>query len=256
MINCLSKPSINMFVICLITFFTISSAQTKSFLRKQKEYSRVREAYVEKDSLIRKHISQYNITHSTLNILIIAYKGEKELELWVKKKSEKRYFLLNTYPICNTSGTLGPKRKEWDLQIPEGFYHIAAFNPTSRYFLSFCINYPNRSDKILSPHLNPGDNICIHGSCATIGCLPMDDFIKEIYIYAIEAKNNGQNRIPVYVFPMRLNEKNYNQLREKYKDDIVLLEFWKNLKEGYDKFQSSKEELRININRRGKYIFN
>ena len=63
--------------------------------------------------------------------------------------------------------------------------------------LSMRINYPNTSDKILSNKTKPGGNICIHGNCVTIGCMPItDDLIKELYIFCIEAKNNGQGDIP------------------------------------------------------------
>ena len=30
-----------------------------------------------------------------------------------------------------------------------------------------------------------------------------DDFIEEVYIMAVNAKNNGQDFIPVHVFPVR-----------------------------------------------------
>lgn len=250
------KFLVGLFFIFLLFVVSIT-AQSNSFIKQQQKHLNVRAVYSEKDSLIRKQLNEAGLRIKSINILIIAYKDEKQLELWIKKRSEKIFKLLNIYSICTTSGTLGPKRREWDSQIPEGFYHVASFNPASSFFLSLCINYPNRSDRILSPYPNLGDAICIHGGCATIGCLPIEDeFIRELYIYAIEARNNGQSRIPVYIFPKRLNEENYNRLRKDYRSNIELLIFWENLKEGYDRFESSKEELRININRRGKYIFN
>src|SRR5271169_1952053 len=54
-------------------------------------------------------------------MLIRAYKKEAELEIW-KMKSDGRYALLKTYPICRWSGQLGPKKTEGDMQVPEGFY--------------------------------------------------------------------------------------------------------------------------------------
>ena len=102
------------------------------------------------------------------------------MEVWIKEASKDYYVLLNTYDFCTTSGTLGPKRKEGDLQIPEGIYTINHFNPQSNFYLSLGINYPNASDKILSDPVHPGGDIYLHGNCVTIGCIPLtDDKIKE-----------------------------------------------------------------------------
>ena len=240
----------------LISVQGISLAQSNNFANEQKRYSRVRAAYSEKDSLIKEDLKKLNLGLNEIHILITAFKNEKELDLWVKSKSDTVYTMFNTYNICRTSGHLGPKRKEGDLQIPEGFYHINVFNPVSNFYLSFGINYPNRSDRILSPYQNPGSAIFIHGACATIGCLPMtDDIIKELYIYAIEAKNNGQEKIPVYIFPLRFEDKNYERLRDEYNRSTDVLKFWTNIKEGYDRFVSTNKKLDIKVNRDGKYLF-
>ena len=39
-------------------------------------------------------------------------------------KSDGQYALLKTYPMCRWSGQLGPKTREGDRQVPEGFYTI------------------------------------------------------------------------------------------------------------------------------------
>jgi murein L,D-transpeptidase YafK len=150
---------------------------------------------------------------------------------------------------------LGPKRKEGDGQVPEGFYHINVFNPSSNYYLSLGINYPNKADKINSNHKSLGGNIFIHGSCVTIGCLPMtDDLIKEIYLFAIYARNNGQTKIPVYIFPYKMSKANH---QEHLKTASPLqMSFWENLKKGYDVFESKKQELAFTVNSKGEYIFN
>src|SRR5690606_11025729 len=103
-------------------------------------------------------------------------------------KNGEKFTLVKTYPVCSSSGLPGPKRKKGDRQTPEGFYHIDRFNPQSAFHLSLGINYPNSSDKILG-HSDPGGDIFIHGSCVTIGCVPLtDDLIKEVYVLAVEAK--------------------------------------------------------------------
>jgi hypothetical protein len=55
----------------------------------------------------------------------------------------------------------------------------------------------------------------INRNWVTIGCIPItDDKIKELYIYAVEAKNNGQVNIPVHIFPAKLTDEGLKILRE------------------------------------------
>jgi murein L,D-transpeptidase YafK len=119
------------------------------------------------------------------------------------------------------------------------------------------INYPNLSDRRKSCASHLGDNICIHGSCATIGCLPRtDDFIKEIYLLGAQAKNNGQERIPVYIFPFIMDDSNMAKYSEIFSSNDLLLAFWNNLKVGYDKFEVDLKELKITVDSKGDYQFN
>ena len=69
-------------------------------------------------------------------ILIRAYKKEAELEVW-KMKGDGEYVHIKTFPMCRWSGQLGPKRREGDRQVPEGFYAITPgqMNPNSQYHL-------------------------------------------------------------------------------------------------------------------------
>jgi murein L,D-transpeptidase YafK len=189
-------------------------------------------------------------------MLIVAYKAEDLLEIYVKKKTETTYSKLASYEICSRSGTYGPKRQAGDGQVPEGFYYIDRFNPASSYYLSLGVSYPNQSDKLKSKAKNLGGDIFIHGSCVTIGCMPMtNDKIKEIYLYAIYAKSNGQTKIPVYIFPFRMTDANMKKWAASYANESELLSFWKNIKSGYDKFETNKKELTVTVAKNGDYIF-
>ncbi|MDM8541635.1 hypothetical protein QUF90_11165 [Desulfococcaceae bacterium HSG9] len=53
--------------------------------------------------------------------LIIAYKMERKLEVWVLN-SNRQLELRKIYEFSGYSGDLGPKRIQGDGQIPEGFY--------------------------------------------------------------------------------------------------------------------------------------
>lgn len=157
-----------------------------------------------------------------------------------KGASDVPYKLIREYDVCQTSGQLGPKRKQGDRQIPEGYYHIDRFNPHSAFYLSLGLNYPNRSDRVLG-NQNPGGDIFIHGACVTIGCLPItDDKIKELYVFCVEARSSGQRTIPVTIFPTRMTEAKYRDLRARHSSDPDKLGLWADLKEGYDHFNETK----------------
>ena len=210
------------------------------FKSQQKQFSRVKTAYTDKEKLVKELFSAKGIDISSMNLFIRAFKHERDLEVWSKSASQEKYQLIKTYSICSSSGELGPKRKQGDGQVPEGFYHIDRFNPSSNFYLSLGVNYPNASDKILGNKGNLGGDIFIHGDCVTIGCMPLtDDKIKEVYLMAVEAKNNLEKnlpagrQVPVHIFPFRMNEANMNLFEKKHGDDTKLVSFWKNIQKGY-----------------------
>lgn len=214
----------------------------QSFKQEQKKYPKVRTAYTEKETEIQNLLLQNDLSTENLRLYLRAFKLEKKLELWAKNTQDTTYKLLQEFDICRTSGSLGPKRKQGDLQIPEGFYHINRFNPYSNFYLSLGINYPNASDRILSHKTSPGGDIFIHGACVTIGCIPItNDYIKGLYLICTEAKNSGQGNIPVTIFPAKLDKELYDGLSEKYNDDNDKLGLWADLKKGYDIFNRTKQ---------------
>jgi len=241
----------------LILTFALAALTFKTdFLTEQKKFERVRKAFKEKEKLIEQKLKELDLKTDNFNILIAVYKDSDEFEIYAKKKTEINYRILNSYKICSRSGKLGPKRKQGDYQVPEGFYTIDQFNPKSNFLLSLGLNYPNQSDRKKSKATDLGGDIFIHGSCVTIGCLPMtDEKIKEIYIYAVLAKNNGQSDIPVYVFPFKMTAQNFSCYKEKYIKNKELIDFWTNLKTGYDIFIKDKKELKIIVESNGDYKF-
>ncbi len=241
----------------LPVFFIITSfISLNDFLSEQKKFERVRTAYKEKGRFLEEQLKNSNIRIDDLQILINVYKEEQELEVYAKNASDKSYKKLSTYKICESSGVLGPKRRKGDYQVPEGFYYIDRFNPTSSFYLSLGINYPNKSDRIKSRAKDLGGDIFIHGECVTIGCMPMtNEKIKEIYLYAIQARQNGQKQIPVNIFPFRMTDENFKKYESKYKGDKPLIDFWTNLKFGYDKFFKDKLTLKVSVSENGDYCF-
>jgi len=240
----------NAFMILLIIGCLPVFGQT-DFMSSQKKYARVRQAFAEKEEKLRQDLELYGHTVAELNILLVAYKAEKKLDLYVKREQDSVFSKFRSYPICRTSGMAGPKRREGDGQIPEGFYYINRFNPHSNFYLSLGINYPNQSDKILADNAQPGGDIFIHGDCVTIGCLPMtDDVIKEIYVLAVLATHGGQAKIPIYIFPFDMSE----NLQPPTVDNGLLV-FWANIKEGFDTFMATTQELYFWVDKEGRYRY-
>lgn len=243
-------------IILFLAITSTSFASQTDFLSDQKKYERVRMAYRDKGQLVLQTLLKENIRLDDLNMLIVAYKYEKQLDVYAKNRNEIKYRKVFSYEICAGSGQPGPKRKQGDHQVPEGFYQIDAFNPSSNYYLSLGINYPNKADRMKSTAANPGGDIFIHGACVTIGCLPMtNEKIEEIYICAIQARESGQLKIPVYIFPFKPTDENMKKSGSDYQDNPDLLSFWSNLKTGYDKFQSNMQELKVSVDEHGNYLF-
>ena len=224
-----------------LSFLTIMIA-TNDFKTEQKKYPRVREAYKNQEASAQQLMKKQSLSLETAHVYLRSFKKEKELELWAKNAGDDTYKHIKTYVVCANSGELGPKRKQGDRQVPEGFYHIDRFNPYSNYHLSLGINYPNPSDRILGIKGRLGGDIFIHGKCVTIGCIPiMDEQIEELYLICVEAKGNGQNNIPVTIFPARLSDQNYASLIEEYKDANANVALWADLKKGFDHFNQHKK---------------
>lgn len=244
-----------MMVLSLALVLNTFTLQT-DFILEQTKYERVRTAAKEKQSILEKKLKDSAISLNNLHIILVAYKDNDLLDVYAKNKQEHAYKKILSYNICSRSGQLGPKRKQGDGQVPEGFYFIDRFNPSSNFYLSLGINYPNDSDKRKSNANSLGGDIFIHGSCATIGCLPItDNYIKELYILAIYARKNGQYKIPVYIFPFQMSNDNMVTYKTKFKNNTALIGFWDILKVGYDKFMNNPKELNIKVASNGDYRF-
>ncbi|NOT51069.1 MAG: L,D-transpeptidase family protein [Chitinophagaceae bacterium] len=229
-----------------------------SFIDYQKTFPRPSEALQRKVDTLQKQFAEKKLQWPAKYIYIRSFKYDSQLEVWVKNEIGASFQLFKTYKVCALAGTLGPKRMEGDYQVPEGFYYISEFNPRSNYYLSLGINYPNLSDRVLSDSLRPGSEIFIHGSCVTVGCIPItDQQIDELYILAAYAKDQGQDFIPVHIFPVRFNkEKSVKYLETLTKDDPSLKKFADRLEDAYDYFEKYKQLPVVMIGGKGEYIIN
>ena len=181
-------------------------------------------------------------------ILVRLFKQEAELEVWKQDRSG-RFALLKTYPICRWSGDLGPKVREGDRQAPEGFYSItpAQMNPQSLYYLSFNTGYPNAYDKALG---RTGSQLMVHGDCSSRGCYAMtDEQIAEIYSLGRESFFGGQKSFQLQAYPFKMTPLNMAKHRNNPN-----MPFWKMIKEGYDHFEVTKQEPKVDFCEK-KYVF-
>jgi murein L,D-transpeptidase YafK len=181
-------------------------------------------------------------------ILVRLFKQEAELEVWKQDRSG-RFALLKTYPICRWSGDLGPKVREGDRQAPEGFYSISPgqMNPQSAYYLSFNTGYPNAYDQALG---HTGSQLMVHGDCSSRGCYAMtDEQIMEIYALGRESFFGGQKAFQFQAYPFRMTPINMAKHRNNPN-----MPFWKMIKEGYDHFEITRQEPKVNFCEK-KYVF-
>jgi murein L,D-transpeptidase YafK len=188
-------------------------------------------------------------------VYLRSFKLEKELEVWVKNDESESFKLYKVYNICAGSGTFGPKRREGDKQIPEGFYYINEWKPNSNYHMALGLNYPNTSDQILSDPLKPGGDIYIHGNCVTIGCLPItDSLIEHLYFLTLSAKEQGQDFIPVHIFPYRFDKKkSQKQYLYRINNKPLWDSFHKSLNDAYEYFENTHQVPAVLINGKGSY---
>ncbi len=171
------------------------------------------------------------------------------LEVWLEEKKTDRFELYKAYWIAFHSGGPGPKTMEGDLQAPEGFYAITRgrLNPNSAYHLSMDLGYPNEYDR---GKKRSGSLIMIHGKSASLGCFAMSDAsIEQIFTLVSAALKNGQTSVAVHSFPFPMTEEKMDSHCSSEHVD-----FWKNLKEGWDWFESHQRPPRVSV-KEGRYVF-
>lgn len=225
-----------------------------SFAQAQLRYERVLAARIETRFQLKRLFRERGIHYPAAEIFLRVFKRERRLEVWVRPRSSEPFVLLKTYPICALAGRLGPKRRQGDEQVPEGFYYVESFNPQSDFHLSLRLDYPNRSDVVLGTGGALGGDIYIHGGCESAGCLAVtDQGIREIYWLSVEVRGLGQTRIPVHIFPARLTDEELPRLAQAFRSTPALVQFWQGLKPGFEYFEREHRVPRMNVSAGGAY---
>ena len=250
-------PKITRILLCMLfAACCVSPAQGQSFMDKQLQSPVFKRAFEQKDGMLKKQFEEKGLDYPANFVFIRSFKYDSKLEVWVKNKAIDTFTLFKSYPVCALSGYMGRKTYEGDYQVPEGFYYINEFNPRSAYHLSLKINYPNFSDRLNTTHANPGGGIYIHGSCVTVGCIPITDRqMDEVYVLAVHAKEAGQNFIPVHILPIDFNnKKSVAYLQKNSKTDDTEQQFWLKLKKAFDYFNTTHKLPVVLYDGKGDYV--
>lgn len=244
---------------CLFAFFAVGNLFSQnSYINYGRSTGKPTELFSKVEDSLKKQFEEKKLQWPPQELYLRSFKYDRQFEVWVKDEAKNSFKLFKTYKVCMQSGTMGPKRMEGDYQVPEGFYYINEFNPNSNYHLALGLNYPNASDKLLSDSIRPGNNIYIHGSCVSTGCIAITDFpIEELYVMAAQVKELGQDFIPVHVFPIKYNvKKSFEYLAQATKENPSLQDFAITLKSAFDFFEAKKQLPVILVNKKGQYIIN
>ena len=152
---------------------------------------------------IRARFARAGASYPPQGVALLAFKEEGRVELWASERGRRR--MVASYPLLDDSGTLGPKLREGDEQIPEGIYRVTWLHPNSDYHLSMKLDYPNSDDRARAREdgrKQLGGDIFIHGGDVSIGCLAIGDpAIEELFVLAARV---GIERVKVVVAPWDL----------------------------------------------------
>ncbi|MEI8111631.1 MAG: hypothetical protein WCH59_11620 [Chitinophagia bacterium] len=241
-------------ILFLFSFPTLTKSQIVSM--NIPVASSNRHAAGSREDVLKREFAEKNLSWPAKQLYIRSFKFDSQLEIWVRNNFSDPFQLFKTYKICTLSGSLGPKRFENDYQVPEGFYFINEFRPRSEFHMALGINYPNASDALLCDTVKPGGGIFIHGSCVTTGCIPIkDDPIEEVYFLAAQAKELGQDFIPVHIFPIRYHTPKSEQFMAKAtRDNYEYHRFSARLQQAFDYFEQHHKLPSIAINDKGDYV--
>jgi hypothetical protein len=143
-----------------------------------------------------------NLRYPPKRLAFLAFKDRKLLEVYAKDDDAQPWKRVLLYPIRGLSGRLGPKLREGDRQVPEGFYRATFLNANSQFHVSIRLDYPNAFDRhhgAAEGRVLLGTDIMIHGSSASIGCLAMgNEAAEDLFVLAALA---GLENLRVIISP-------------------------------------------------------
>ena len=183
---------------------------------------------------LRRHL----LPTSHLEIVLVIMKEDKELVLYAGRPGTP-FQQISQYKILSNDVIAGPKRQFDDGRIPEGFYYINRYEDLDSGNYRFGINYPNISDRKFSLADDLGKDVYIqtvHDSSGSICLAPAS--MNELTTFLIIACKSGQRKIPVYIFPFRMEDERCRERLNEISANTMQVVFWENMKSGYDLFMA------------------
>ena len=122
---------------------------------------------------------------------VLIVKGERQLYLL------RNGMIFRVYPVDLGRNPDGPKIKEGDGPTPAGEYVLDWRNPTSRFYRSIHISYPNGQDLSRAQELGvrPGSLIMIHGLPGHLNVTKLDDLPRDWTNGCIAVNNRAMDEI-------------------------------------------------------------
>lgn len=245
-------------ICCAAIFFAGNLFAQTAYSDPSRSYNNKGIVSAKLEDSLKQQFKEKKLSWPPQQIFIRSFKYDRSLEVWVKNKNVDSFTLFKTYKVCMESGSIGPKRSEGDNQVPEGFYYINEYNTRSMYHLALGLNYPNASDKVLSDAKRPGGDIYIHGNCVSVGCIAIQDKpIEEVFTLASIARANGQDFVPVHIYPVNYSvKKSLDFLSSSIRGRQAVSKTIMGIKAVYDYFEKKKTLPIILVNNKGDYILN
>lgn len=216
-------------LIPLFICFPMNLLKAQNLDTLRKKFSRVEQAAANQQEKLKNLCHQKGLHLPLQNIFIRMYKEEQILEVWGRNKGQ--WQLIHAYSVCIVPGKLGPKIRQGDRQVPEGWYFIDSINPQSDFHLSLRINYPNQVDRWRSRNeKDPGGDIFIHGECFSVGCIPIQNGpIEEVFWLVVQTLFAfPQTPVQVFILPFDVSDEHkYEKFKALYHEWTP---FWEQLK--------------------------
>jgi hypothetical protein len=153
---------------------------------------------------VRERCDPAGIQFPPSRVVFVALKNERRLEVYAGPDDDSLRRVCS-YPILAASGSLGPKLREGDRQVPEGIYAVEMLNPDSRFHVALRVGYPNDFDRRVAREdgrARLGGDIMIHGGSSSVGCLAVgDDAAEDLFVLAA---TTGIENVTVVLAPVDL----------------------------------------------------
>jgi hypothetical protein len=231
-------------------------AEARDFASQQQRYPRVKAAALDRLAAVAASFRDVGAAWPPRGVYIRGFKREGQVELWAAPAEPGgAWLLVRSFPVCASSGELGPKRKQGDGQVPEGFYHVSRFNPRQQLSPLAGGQLSERRRPLSQPRPRPRQR---HHDPRQLRHDRLPPAAGRPDRGPLPRRDDGPRRRPADhpdpLFPCRLDEEScQEQLSALAADRPDLADFWAGLRPGYDAFTDTGVPPRVRAQRDGSY---